>query len=152
MARIAFYAPLKPPDHPTPSGDRRIARLFVEALGRAGGRRVPCCLLNDADAAVRAECWVGAARRAKRVAMVTLGSGVGCGLVIDGAALEPGSRGGCLEGGHMIVGGLDGRPCPCGSRGRSPGPSLAPKSLFGRPLEFVSRGERSRPPHEAADL
>jgi glycosyltransferase involved in cell wall biosynthesis len=36
MARIAVYAPLKPPDHPTPSGDREIARLFMEALRRAG--------------------------------------------------------------------------------------------------------------------
>src|SRR5205823_6862820 len=30
--RIALDAPLKPPDHPVPSGDRRIARLFLEAL------------------------------------------------------------------------------------------------------------------------
>ena len=34
--RIAFYAPLKPPDHPVPSGDRRMARLFVAALRLAG--------------------------------------------------------------------------------------------------------------------
>jgi hypothetical protein len=34
--RIAFYAPLKHPDHPTPSGDRRVARLLVEALRRSG--------------------------------------------------------------------------------------------------------------------
>src|SRR5439155_3183334 len=34
--RIAFYAPLKPPDHPVPSGDRRIAQLFVDALRLAG--------------------------------------------------------------------------------------------------------------------
>lgn len=34
--RIAFYAPLKPPDHPTPSGDRRVARLLLEALRLAG--------------------------------------------------------------------------------------------------------------------
>ncbi len=34
--RIAFYAPLKPPDHPVPSGDRRTARLFMAALRRAG--------------------------------------------------------------------------------------------------------------------
>ena len=34
--RIAFYAPLKPPDDPTPSGDRQIARLVMDALGRAG--------------------------------------------------------------------------------------------------------------------
>jgi glycosyltransferase involved in cell wall biosynthesis len=30
--RIAFYTPLKPPDHPTPSGDRRVARLLLDAL------------------------------------------------------------------------------------------------------------------------
>jgi glycosyltransferase involved in cell wall biosynthesis len=34
--RIAFYAPLKSPRHPVPSGDRRMARLFMEALRRAG--------------------------------------------------------------------------------------------------------------------
>ncbi len=36
MSRIAFYAPMKPPDHPTPSGDRRIARLMQRARERAG--------------------------------------------------------------------------------------------------------------------
>lgn len=36
MTRAAFYAPMKPPDHPTPSGDRRIARLMQRALDRAG--------------------------------------------------------------------------------------------------------------------
>lgn len=34
--RIAFYAPLKPPDHPVPSGDRRVAQLFLKALQIAG--------------------------------------------------------------------------------------------------------------------
>jgi glycosyltransferase involved in cell wall biosynthesis len=34
--RIAFYAPLKAPDHPTPSGDRRIGRLLMDALRLAG--------------------------------------------------------------------------------------------------------------------
>src|SRR5579872_1693093 len=34
--RIAFYAPLKPPDHETPSGDRRVARLLIDALRLAG--------------------------------------------------------------------------------------------------------------------
>jgi glycosyltransferase involved in cell wall biosynthesis len=34
--RIAFYAPLKPPDHPVPSGDRKVARLFLAALRMAG--------------------------------------------------------------------------------------------------------------------
>jgi glycosyltransferase involved in cell wall biosynthesis len=34
--RVAFYAPLKPPSHPVPSGDRRIARLLLQALRRGG--------------------------------------------------------------------------------------------------------------------
>ena len=37
--RIAFYAPMKPPTHPVPSGDRRMGRLLMAAL-RAGGHRV----------------------------------------------------------------------------------------------------------------
>lgn len=36
QARIAFYAPLKSPDHPIPSGDREIARLMMRALQLAG--------------------------------------------------------------------------------------------------------------------
>src|SRR5689334_7783479 len=34
--RIAFYAPMKSPDHPVPSGDRTMARLIIAALARAG--------------------------------------------------------------------------------------------------------------------
>lgn len=34
--RIAFYAPMKGPDHPVPSGDRTVARLYVQALTEAG--------------------------------------------------------------------------------------------------------------------
>ena len=34
--KIAMYAPLKPPDHPVPSGDRQMARLLMAAMGRAG--------------------------------------------------------------------------------------------------------------------
>lgn len=34
--KIAFYAPLKPPDHPVPSGDRQMARMLIKALGLAG--------------------------------------------------------------------------------------------------------------------
>jgi len=36
LARVAFYAPIKPPDHPIASGDREIARLVVRALEMAG--------------------------------------------------------------------------------------------------------------------
>ncbi len=33
--KVAFYAPMKPPGHPTPSGDRRMARLMMQAIARA---------------------------------------------------------------------------------------------------------------------
>jgi glycosyltransferase involved in cell wall biosynthesis len=34
--RVAFYAPMKPPTHPLPSGDRRMARLFMTAIAQGG--------------------------------------------------------------------------------------------------------------------
>ena len=47
---IAFYAPMKPPDHPVPSGDRQIARGFIAALERAG---------FPVDLACRFRAWEG---------------------------------------------------------------------------------------------
>lgn len=41
--RLAFYAPMKPPDHPTPSGDRRMARLLLTALARRGHETEIAC-------------------------------------------------------------------------------------------------------------
>lgn len=47
--RIAFYAPLKSPNHPTPSGDRRMARLLVAALEHAGHDVVLVCGFRSWD-------------------------------------------------------------------------------------------------------
>ena len=47
--RIAFYAPLKPPDHATPSGDRRVARLLFDALRLAGHEPVLASHLRSFD-------------------------------------------------------------------------------------------------------
>jgi glycosyltransferase involved in cell wall biosynthesis len=47
--RIAFYAPLKAPDHPVPSGDRRVAQLFLAALVRAGHEPVLAARLRSYD-------------------------------------------------------------------------------------------------------
>lgn len=47
--RIAFYAPLKAPDHPVPSGDRRMARLLMAALGAAGHEVTLACRLRSWD-------------------------------------------------------------------------------------------------------
>jgi glycosyltransferase involved in cell wall biosynthesis len=48
--RIAFYAPLKPPDHKVPSGDRRVARLFLQALRLAGHQPFIASRLRSFDA------------------------------------------------------------------------------------------------------
>ena len=47
--RIAFYAPLKPPGHPVPSGDRRVAGLLLDALHRAGHRPFVASRLRSYD-------------------------------------------------------------------------------------------------------
>jgi glycosyltransferase involved in cell wall biosynthesis len=47
--RVAFYAPLKPPGHPVPSGDRHIARLFLTALRHAGHQPFVASRLRSFD-------------------------------------------------------------------------------------------------------
>lgn len=72
MSRIAFYAPMKPPDHPTPSGDRRIARLLMRALDRAGHETTLVSRLRAregaGDAAAQARLIAAAEVEAERLA------------------------------------------------------------------------------------
>ncbi len=70
---------------------------------------------NDANFAVLAEHRLGAARGHDHVVMVTLGTGIGGGLVVDGR-VQVGSAGFAGEIGHMVVDPA-GPPCPCGRRG-----------------------------------
>jgi glucokinase len=70
---------------------------------------------NDADAAAWAEYRYGAARGADLALMITLGTGIGGGIVMDGR-LQRGSHGVAGEWGHMRVV-PDGRLCACGNRG-----------------------------------
>jgi glucokinase len=72
-------------------------------------------LENDANAAAFGEFTAGAGRGVGRMFMMTLGTGVGGGLVIDGR-LERGHFDNAGEIGHMILF-PNGRPCPCGQRG-----------------------------------
>lgn len=69
--RIAFYAPLKPPDHPVPSGDRTIARLLIAAL-RQGGAEVEIASrmrarLPEPDAVLQDELAAKGAAAARRL-------------------------------------------------------------------------------------
>ncbi len=47
--RVAFYAPMKPPDHPVPSGDRQLARLFQRALTEGGHQCEIACHFVSRD-------------------------------------------------------------------------------------------------------
>ena len=62
--RVAFYAPLKPPDHPVPSGDRRMARLLIEALELAG---------HEVEVAARLRAWHGVPDAARQARIAVLG-------------------------------------------------------------------------------
>lgn len=76
---------------------------------------VPVYLENDANAAAFGEFMAGAAKGAKNAVAITLGTGVGAGIVIDGKIYR-GSNFAGGEIGHTVIV-MDGLPCTCGRRG-----------------------------------
>jgi len=72
-------------------------------------------VLNDANAAALGECFTGRAKGTENMLMVTLGTGVGGGIVLGGKIFG-GTRGIAGELGHFTLY-ADGIPCPCGKRG-----------------------------------
>ncbi len=85
--------------------------MIAKHLGR------PCVLENDGNAAAFAEFWAGAGKGdvVQHLIMLTLGTGVGSGLVVGGKIIH-GAKGAAGEAGHMIVH-PNGRQCGCGQRG-----------------------------------
>jgi glucokinase len=76
---------------------------------------VPAVADNDANAAVWGERTYGAARGSDNVALITLGTGVGSGFVVDGRLVR-GYSGAAAELGHMVID-PSGPACGCGLRG-----------------------------------
>ncbi len=76
---------------------------------------VPCYVENDANVACYGEFWLGAGQGTQNMALLTLGTGVGGGLVIFGMLLR-GEDGTAAELGHLKMQ-RDGRKCGCGSHG-----------------------------------
>ncbi len=72
-------------------------------------------LENDANAAALGEMWMGAGKDVKDLILITLGTGIGGGIVIDGKILH-GFQGMAGEIGHMTVF-PEGNPCGCGNCG-----------------------------------
>lgn len=88
-----------------------LADMFGKALG------IPVKITNDANAAAMGEMIYGVARGMKNFIVITLGTGVGSGIVIDGRMVY-GCDGFAGELGHVtMVRGEEGRLCGCGRRG-----------------------------------
>jgi glucokinase len=87
-----------------------LAAMFEKRLG------VPTALTNDANAAAVGEMIYGAARGMKDFIMITLGTGVGSGIVVNGQVVY-GHDGFAGELGHVIVRRENGRLCGCGRKG-----------------------------------
>jgi glucokinase len=88
-----------------------VADLMADRLG------LPVTVDNDGNVAMLAELRAGAAQGASHAVMLTLGTGIGGAIVVDGRLVR-GARGAAGELGHIVVD-LDGPPCPgnCPSRG-----------------------------------
>ncbi len=74
---------------------------------------IPIQIANDADCAALGEVYAGAGKECQDVVMLTLGTGVGSGIILDGEIYE--GKGGS-EFGHMVII-ENGEPCTCGRKG-----------------------------------
>jgi glucokinase len=99
---------MKSPNVPCLDGFRMVAALENEL-------NIKAVIENDANAAAVGENWMGASKGCKSSVMVTLGTGVGGGIIINEMVLR-GIDGTAGEIGHICVEPF-GEPCGCGSRG-----------------------------------
>lgn len=90
--------------------DFPLAKIIEKSVG------LPTKITNDANAATLGEVKFGAGKRYSSAVMLTLGTGVGGGIVIDGKLIE-GNKGGGGELGHTVVEIDNGVPCTCGRTG-----------------------------------
>jgi glucokinase len=100
---------LDPPNLPG-WNDFPIRKRLADRLAR------PTVLENDANAAAFGEFWVGGGRGTRSLVMFTLGTGIGCGIVVEGRILE-GRHSHGAECGHMIIQMENARQCSCGAFG-----------------------------------
>ena len=106
---VAEGVVVKAPNVPCLDGFRLAAALESEL-------EWPVIVENDANAAAVGELWRGAGQGYRTLICVTLGTGVGGGIILDGK-LWRGVDGSAAEIGHIGVDPFGGVPCPCGSRG-----------------------------------
>jgi glucokinase len=102
---------------------------------------LPVTLKNDANAAAFGEFWAGGGRGAHSLVLWTLGTGVGCGLIVDGKLVEGAhSHGG--ECGFLYIQMENGRPCATGMKGTLEAYAGA-AGMITRCHEAIASGEHS---------
>jgi glucokinase len=82
----------------------------------AEGSGLPAVVENDANAAAWAEATVGAGAGLSNVIALTIGTGIGAGIILNGE-LQRGGTGIAGEAGHIIINPAGGEPCGCGGTG-----------------------------------
>jgi glucokinase len=117
-----------------------LAKLVSSQLG------IPIALENDAAAAVLAERWVGWGKNKKNIMVLTLGTGLGAGIIVNGELVR--ARDGLHpEAGHMIIHqGDQSAPCGCGNLG------CAEAFLSGRGFTRRNRPRFAHPEFTAVDI
>jgi glucokinase len=114
-----------------------LRQLLQDTLG------IPAVIDNDANCAVLGEWWMGAARGAKHVIGITIGTGIGGGIIVDGR-LYHGASDCAGEIGHTTVE-VNGRRCKCGNYGcleaYASGPAIARRAV-----EAIEAGQPSKLP------
>jgi glucokinase len=109
-----------------------------DRIGEAVG--LPATLDNDANCATLGEWWIGAARGGRHVVGITIGTGIGGGLVLDGRLFH-GASDVAGEIGHTTVD-VTGRRCKCGNYGCIEAYASAP-AIAERAREALEHGETS---------
>jgi glucokinase len=111
---------------------------------------MPVVLDNDGNAAALGEFWAGAGRGCRDMVLLTLGTGVGAGVILDGKLLR-GHFENAAELGHMIVQ-AEGEPCPCGQRGcLERYASAAAVARFAEAAGFSPRGGAAKEGRQGID-
>jgi glucokinase len=114
-----------------------LRQLMQDVLG------VPAAIDNDANCAVLGEWWMGAARGARQVIGITIGTGIGGGIIVDGR-LYHGASDCAGEIGHTTVE-VNGRRCKCGNYGcleaYASGPAIARRAV-----EAIEAGQPTKLP------
>ena len=97
--------------------DRKISKDDVWGIGLAlPGPGLDVCAGNDGNMAALGEMWQGAARGYLNAVMITLGTGIGGGVIAEGSVIS-GHRGSAGEIGHIHVNDDEDEACTCGNKG-----------------------------------